>query len=121
MRNKWVMILINIAVVTLLFAVLAPVYDLFHYINQLFYVAYFYLFFGIIMWVVRGGFFDGITYGFRRFTNQMSKQKDYLDDWKEKPLPSKNISSSVPKFFLYHGMVLSIGLLVLLLLYYLLK
>lgn len=53
MRNKWMMTVINIAVVTLLFTILAPVYDLYHYINQLFYLAYFYLGIGMIAWVTR--------------------------------------------------------------------
>ncbi|CDQ21029.1 protein of unknown function [Halobacillus karajensis] len=118
MKNKWVMFAVNIALVTILFIALAPVYDLLHYINQLFYIAYFYIFIGIIMWVVRGGFFDGITYGFRRFSNRMSKQKDYLDDWKEKPLPSQTIHKSLPKFFLFHGFMLSAGLVALLFIYY---
>lgn len=112
------MFAVNIALVTILFIALAPVYDLLHYINQLFYIAYFYIFIGIIMWVVRGGFFDGITYGFRRFSNRMSKQKDYLDDWKEKPLPSQTIHKSLPKFFLFHGFMLSAGLVALLFIYY---
>ncbi|WP_226579923.1 DUF3899 domain-containing protein [Halobacillus litoralis] len=118
MRNKWLMAVINILIVTLLYVVLSPVYDLFHYINQLFYMAYFYIFIGIIMWVIRGGFFDGITYGFRRFTSTMSRNKDYLDDWKEKPLPSQTISKSWPMFFLFHGTMLTIGLLALLFIYY---
>lgn len=108
----------NITLVSLLFIVLAPDYNLLHYINQLFYFAYFYIFIGIIMWVVKGGFFDGITYGFRRFSNRMSKNKDYLDDWKEKPLPSQTINKSLPGFFMFHGSVLSIGLIALLFIYY---
>lgn len=117
-KNKWFMVIINIILVSLLFFVLAPDYGLLHYINQLFYFAYFYIFIGIIMWVVKGGFFDGITYGFRRFSSKISKHKDYLDDWEEKPLPSQTINKSVPGFFLFHGIVLSIGLLALLFLYY---
>ncbi|KHE68146.1 DUF3899 domain-containing protein [Halobacillus sp. BBL2006] len=117
-RNKWMMLLFNVMVVTLLFAVLAPVYDLFHYINQLFYIAYFYLFVGLLLWVIRGGFFDAITYSFRRFSNKMAKQKDYLDDWKEKPLPSQTVEKSWLSFFLFHGSMLALGLLALLAVYY---
>ncbi|ELK45209.1 DUF3899 domain-containing protein [Halobacillus sp. ACCC02827] len=117
-RNKWLMILFNFALVTGLFFLLSPEHDLFHYINQLFYLAYFYLFIGILMWVIRGGFFDGIAYGFRRFYSTMSKQKDYLDDWKEKPLPSQTIGRSWLRFFLFQGSVLTVGLLALLVFYY---
>ncbi|MBH0228787.1 DUF3899 domain-containing protein [Halobacillus yeomjeoni] len=118
MRNKWMMLTFNVGIVTLLFAVLAPVYDLFHYINQLFYIAYFYLFVGILLWVIRGGFFDAITYSFRRFTNRVSKQKDYMDDWKQKPMPSETVEKSWLKFFLFHGVLLTIGVLTLLVVYY---
>ncbi len=118
MKNKWFIFCLNIAIVTILFITLAPAYDLFHYINQLFYIAYFYIFVGIIMWVIRGGFFDGITYGFRRFTNRMSKQRDYLDDWEEKPLPSQTVHKTLPRFFLFHGTLLGVSLLALLFLYY---
>ncbi|MGP4077210.1 DUF3899 domain-containing protein [Halobacillus sp. K22] len=118
LRNKWMGVAGNLLLVGLLFALLAPVYDLFHFINQLFYIAYFYLFVGILLWVIRGGFFDAITYSMRRFYNRVSKQKDYLDDWKEKPLPSQTIESTWLKFFLFHGGMLTAGLLALLALYY---
>ncbi|MCA0969592.1 DUF3899 domain-containing protein [Halobacillus litoralis] len=118
MRNKWTILLINVLIVTLLFTVIAPVYDLFHYINSLFYIAYFYLFVGVLLWVVRGGFFDAITYSFRRFTNRVSKQKDYMDDWKTKPLPSQTIESRWMRFFMFNGGMLMLGLLGLLALYY---
>lgn len=108
----------NLLLVSLLFAIMAPVYDLFHFINQLFYIAYFYLFVGILLWVIRGGFFDAITYSMRRFYNRVSKQQDYLDDWKQKPLPSQTIESTWLKFFLFHGGMLTAGLLALLALYY---
>ncbi|SFF74157.1 protein of unknown function [Halobacillus alkaliphilus] len=118
LRNKWMGVAGNILLVSLLFAILAPVYDLFHFINQLFYIAYFYLFVGILLWVIRGGFFDAITYSMRRFYNRVSKQQDYLDDWKQKPLPSQTIESTWLKFFLFHGGMLTAGLLALLALYY---
>lgn len=118
MKNKWIVVLLNITIVSVLFLVLSPVYDLLHYINQLFYISFFYLFIGITMWVIRGGFFDGITYGFRRFTSKMSKQSDYLDDWKERPLPSHTISKSFPNFLLFQGALLSFCVVALLIIYY---
>ncbi|MGP4070747.1 DUF3899 domain-containing protein [Halobacillus sp. B29] len=118
LRNKWMGVAGNLLLVSLLFAILAPVYDLFHFINQLFYIAYFYLFVGILLWVIRGGFFDAITYSMRRFYNRVSKQQDYLDDWKQKPLPSQTIENTWLKFFLFHGGMLTAGLLALLALYY---
>ncbi|RWZ55151.1 DUF3899 domain-containing protein [Halobacillus fulvus] len=117
-KSRWTMLLVNIVIVTMLFIWLAPVYDLFHYINHLFYIAYFYLFIGILMWIIRGGFFDAITYSFRRFYNNVAKEKDYLDDWKDKPLPSQTIRKSWLGFFLFNGGMLTAGLLALLAIYY---
>lgn len=118
LRNKWMTLLVNILIVTLLFTIVAPAYDLFHYINSLFYIAYFYLFVGILLWVIRGGFFDAITYSFRRFYNRVSKQKDYMDDWQKKPLPSQTIEKSWLSFFMFNGGMLMVGLLGLLAIYY---
>ncbi|UOQ43437.1 DUF3899 domain-containing protein [Halobacillus salinarum] len=116
--NKWLMIVINLALTTILFFLLAPAYDLFHYINQLFYISYFYLFVGLLMLVIRGGFFDAITYSFRRFHGMTSKRRDYMDDWKTKPLPSQSINRSWLNFFIFHGVTLTLGLLGLLAIYY---
>lgn len=66
------------------------------------------------MFVLKGGFLDGITYSFRRFGNRVSKNRDYLDDWENKRLPSDIIRPSIMKIFLFQGAVLTVGLLLLL-------
>ena len=96
----------------------APTYDLFHYINVLFYITYFYLAIGLAMFVIKGKFFDGMTYSFRRVGNRVSKMKDYLDEWEDKPLPSEYIEVSVLKMFLFQGSVLLVGMLALLYVFY---
>ncbi|MFG6115575.1 DUF3899 domain-containing protein [Halobacillus sp. MO56] len=118
LKNKWVFLGINFSVVTLLFFMRAPVYDLFHYINQTFYVAFFYLFGGLLLWVIRGGFFDSITYSFRRFYHRVAKTADYMEDWKKKPLPSQTIDGRVLKFFLFQGMFMNFGMIGMLIYYY---
>lgn len=70
------------------------------------------------MLVIRGGFFDSITYSFRRVYHRVAKTSDYMEDWKTKPLPSENINGSVVSFFLFQGFFLMLGLMGLLLLYY---
>ena len=112
-QNKWYLLSINFALSLLLFAFLAPVYDLKSYINSLFYVSYFYLFFGLIMFVLKGKFLDGITYSFRRVGNRISKNADYLDDWETKPLPSEIVRPSVMKMFFFQGIVLTVGMIIL--------
>ncbi|MFQ3543887.1 DUF3899 domain-containing protein [Halobacillus rhizosphaerae] len=117
-KNKWFMIIFNLLITTLFFFIWAPAYDLFNYINQLFYIAYFYLFVGLLMLVIRGGFFDAVTYSFRRFHGKLAKNRDYMDEWEKKPLPSQTINSTWLKFFMFQGITLSVGLLGLLALYY---
>ncbi|QHE51455.1 DUF3899 domain-containing protein [Pontibacillus sp. HMF3514] len=113
-QNKWSFLSLNVALSLILFAFISPVYDLQRYINSLFYVSYFYLFFGLIMFVIKGKFLDGITYSFRRVGNRLSKNTDYLDDWESKPMPSEVVSPSVMKMFFFQGTVLTIAMLLLL-------
>ncbi|WP_255437594.1 DUF3899 domain-containing protein [Thalassobacillus sp. CUG 92003] len=118
LKNKWFFLLLNLFLATLFFLITAPSYNLFNYINQLFYLAYFYLVVALLMWVIRGGFFDGITYSFRRFADRVSRNRDYLDDWETKKLPSQTVNNEVLKFFFFQGVFLSSGLLGLLVVYY---
>ncbi|UOR13131.1 DUF3899 domain-containing protein [Halobacillus amylolyticus] len=117
-RSKWTIVILNFFLCILLFVFWAPAQDLLNFINLLFYIAYVYLFIGLILWVVRGGFFDGITYSMRRFTNRMSKNKDYLDEWEDRPLPSEMVHRSWSRFFMFQGVILCIGLAALLAVYY---
>ena len=112
-RNKWSLLSLNFALSFILFAFIAPVYDLKFYINSLFYVSYFYLFFGLIMFVLKGKFLDGITYSFRRVGNRISKKSDFLDDWETRTLPSEIVRPSVMKMFFFQGIVLTFGMLIL--------
>ncbi|WP_163529796.1 DUF3899 domain-containing protein [Halobacillus ihumii] len=117
-RSKWTSVFLNLFLCTIFFFIWAPAANLHHFINFLFYFTCFYLFTGLILWVVRGGLFNGITFGMRRFISQMSRNKDYLDDWKERPLPSETIHRSLPGFFLFQGTILAIFSIILLIVYY---
>lgn len=117
-RNKWMVLFINVTIAGIVFWLKAPVYNLFHFINSVFYVGSFYFFIGLVLLVIRGKFFDGITYSFRRFIHKSSKNPDYLDDWEDKPLPSEKIHAEFMKFFLFQGAVLMAIMVFLLLAYY---
>ena len=118
LSNKWYLLFLNIALSFFCFFVWAPQYNLFHYVNALFYVSYSYLMISLLMIVIKGKFFDAITYSFRRFGNRVSKNKDLTDDWDSKPLPSEWINPSILKMFLFQGSVLISGLLCLLAYWY---
>ncbi|MCP3026684.1 DUF3899 domain-containing protein [Halobacillus sp. A5] len=117
-RNKWGFFILNLLAAGLLFSLLAPVYNLIAFIDILFYLCFFYLFVGLFLWIVKGGFFDAITYSFRRVTNRVAKNKDYLDDFEDKPLPSQMFKKKLVHFFLFQGIILLIALLILLVVYY---
>ncbi|SDJ44643.1 DUF3899 domain-containing protein [Salimicrobium halophilum] len=113
-----VVVLLNFLIASVMFLMNAPEYTLFYYINSVFYIVFFYLFVALLMWVIRGKFFDGVTYSFRRFYSKVSKQRDYLEEWKEKPLPSDTINHSWLRMFFFHGSLMLIAMLLLLAIYY---
>ncbi|WP_347861182.1 DUF3899 domain-containing protein [Salimicrobium sp. PL1-032A] len=113
-----VLLLLNLLLASIIFLINAPEYTLFYYINAVFYIVFFYLFVALLMWVIRGKFFDGITYSFRRFQSKVSKQRDYLEEWKNKPLPSDTVNYSWLRMFFFHGSFMLIIMLVLLAIYY---
>ncbi|GGF15444.1 hypothetical protein GCM10010954_12620 [Halobacillus andaensis] len=117
-RNKWGFVAINLLLISLIFSLLAPAYDLVTFIDLLFYLCFFYLFIGLLLWTIKGGFFDAITYSFRKVTNRVAKNKDYLDDFENKPLPSQMFKKKFVHFFLFQGAILLIALLLLLVVYY---
>ncbi|MFD2924252.1 DUF3899 domain-containing protein [Halobacillus naozhouensis] len=117
-RSKWTSVILNLFLCTIFFWIWAPANNLLYFINFLFYFSCFYLFTGLVLWVVRGGLFDGVTFGMRRFVSEMSRNKDYLDDWKDRPLPSKTIQRSFLSFFLFQGVLLALFSIILLIVYY---
>ena len=71
------------------------------------------------MYTIKGGFFDGVTFGFRRFNSVFIKRNDYLEEWREKPLPSEKFNSSLYQVLKFQGLALFILLLILIGIYYL--
>ncbi|WP_437181940.1 DUF3899 domain-containing protein [Salirhabdus salicampi] len=117
-KNKWLLLLVNIGTVIVIAWFTSPGFQLEHYINVLFYVTSFYLFIGFIMYVIYGKFFDAITLSFQRVGKTLSKSKDYLEDIDDRPLPSEIINKNVLTLFLFQGVSLLFILLALLYLYY---
>ena len=118
-KNKWVLLLVNILVTSIFFLFFATDYNLLHFINTLFYLCFLYLLIVLLMYTVRGGFFDGVTFGFRRFNSIFIKRDDYLEEWREKPLPSEKFNSSLYQVLKFQGLSLFILLFILIGIYYL--
>ncbi|WP_085521735.1 DUF3899 domain-containing protein [Tuberibacillus sp. Marseille-P3662] len=49
-------------------------------VNGSFLVGLFYLIVGLVLYIIQGGFFNGITYSFRRFFRRTSRQGDIMND-----------------------------------------
>ncbi|MFC7062793.1 DUF3899 domain-containing protein [Halobacillus seohaensis] len=117
-RNKWGFVVLNLFFIVAFIILTASTFDLVTLIDFLFYFSFFYISIGLFLWIIKGGFFDAITYSFRKVTNRISNNGDYMDDFEEKPLPSQMFKKKFMHFFLFQGIVLLIGLLVLLTFYY---
>ncbi|MFC7321211.1 DUF3899 domain-containing protein [Halobacillus campisalis] len=118
LQNKWVFTVINFVLIAFIFLLFSSSYELVELIDILFYFCFFYLFIGLLLWIIKGGFFDAITYSFRRVANRTTKNSDYMDDFEEKPLPSKFFKRKNVNFFLFQGSAMLLTLLILLAAYY---
>ncbi|WP_386055917.1 DUF3899 domain-containing protein [Thalassobacillus hwangdonensis] len=116
--NKWMVLIFHFAAAYLITIATASAGSLVQFINILFYLSSFYLMVGLMMWVIKGGFFDAVTKSFRKTGSIFSKNQDYLLELEDKALPSDRISVSTVNFFLFQGILLLSGMGLLLIAYY---
>ncbi|MCT2535648.1 DUF3899 domain-containing protein [Aquibacillus koreensis] len=117
-KSNWVFLTINIIVCLLFFLLFAPNHQFMHLINVFFYIGYSYLMISILLFIISKRFFDGITYSFRRVINKVSKNRDYLDEWEEEPLPSEKVSRSFLSLLFFQGASLTLIMIVMLFIFY---
>ncbi|RDW20447.1 DUF3899 domain-containing protein [Oceanobacillus chungangensis] len=120
-NNQYLYLAINLVFASIAFLIFSKQYNFTDFINTLFYISFFYIVIGLFMYIKRGAFFDGITFGFRRFRSVMSRNPDYLEEWKEKPLPSEKKNENFYRFIKFQGISLLIILIILMVIYYLLE
>lgn len=118
LKNKWVLFVLNILFSLILFLILANEPNILQYINTLFYLCFFYILLFLIQYTMKSGFFDGITFGFRRFNHIVFKRNDYLEEWRDKPLPSEKINHSSYRIIMFQGVSLILVLIMLIFMYY---
>ncbi|KGX87810.1 DUF3899 domain-containing protein [Pontibacillus litoralis] len=116
--KNWVTLFIILLTTTFIFLTFSPYQQLVHYINVLFYVFLLLLIVCLFTYTKKNGFFDGVTFGFRRFYHIM-KQDDLLDEWKEKRLPSEKVNISLYKVMQFQTIATGLLLVLLMCLYYL--
>lgn len=119
-KNKWKFFILNLLITVLIFFIFSSNYNLLNFINSLFYLSFIYLITVLLMYTIKGGFFDGVTFGFRRFNSIMFKRNDYLEEWRDKPLPSEKFNASLYQRLKFQAISLLVLLIILLIFYYLL-
>jgi Domain of unknown function (DUF3899) len=117
-KNKWKFFIINLFIILLIFLIFSKDYNLLNFINAVFYLSFVYLMIVLFMYTAKGGFFDGVTFGFRRFNTLMFKKNDYLESWRDKPLPSEKFNASLYQRLKFQSISLLVLLIILLILYY---
>jgi len=116
-KRKLGLFLINMAVIFAVFF-FGSEHTLISLINTVFYVGLIYVVAVLFMFTVKGGFFDGLVFGFRRYNHIMFKRKDYLEEWKKKPLPSESFNIQIYRLLQFQCYILLGGIIVLLIIYY---
>ncbi|MDC3417209.1 DUF3899 domain-containing protein [Aquibacillus salsiterrae] len=114
-QNKWLFLSANLLGI-ILYTLVVGNNLLLSMINTLFYVGFFYLTCSLLMFTIKGKFFDGIVYGFRKVAASFSRP--VFDEEENKPQPSERISKPVLTFFLFQGTFLTIIMVILLTIYY---
>ncbi|WP_419954900.1 DUF3899 domain-containing protein [Neobacillus niacini] len=118
LKKKWNFFILNLFITLLIFFIFSKDYNLLNFINAVFYLSFFYLIVFLFMYTAKGGFFDGVTFGFRRFNTLMFKRNDYLEDWRNKPLPSEKFNASLYQRLKFQTSSMLVLLIILLVLYY---
>ncbi|WP_369688251.1 DUF3899 domain-containing protein [Paraliobacillus sp. PM-2] len=90
---------------------------LLHIINTLFYLVILYISLWLILITVKGGFFDGLTYGFQKVGGSIFRRINKIE-WEDKPLPSERINITLVPFFRFQAVTLACVMLLLLIFYY---
>jgi hypothetical protein len=117
-KTHFLLFIVNIISIFTIVLFLTPDQLFVQFINILFYFALLYTTVFLFHFVAKGGFFDGLIFGFRRFKNVMFHKNDVLEEWKEKPLPSENINLRLYEVLKIQTVALNIVLLLLLVIYY---
>lgn len=109
---------IQIFLILVGFIAFSPGYHFVDFINVVFIISFVYLILTLFLYTKRGGFYDGIAFGFRKFRSLMAKERDELEEWKYKALPSQNVSGRLYNIVKVQTIALLTLLFILMLFYY---
>ncbi|WP_182200039.1 DUF3899 domain-containing protein [Paraliobacillus salinarum] len=117
MNSTILILLINLFVIMTISIIKDGTIELLYLINTIFYFFVGYLLLWLTFMTIHGGFFDGVTYGFRKASGSIFK-KNYSMEWDEKPLPSKRVNEKLVSIFRFQAIGLGCIMSILLVFYY---
>ncbi|SFD65602.1 protein of unknown function [Lentibacillus persicus] len=109
---------INIVLILLIVYLLDAALSVVQLLNITFYFFLVYMVLALFLYTLKGGFYDGVAFGFRRFLSMVSKDGDPLEAWEEKPTPSTQVSRRLFQVVLFQWLALAILLGLLFAVYY---
>ncbi|WP_420829216.1 DUF3899 domain-containing protein [Aquibacillus albus] len=115
--NNWVLLFFHLLCSLFIFVLTTSDFELVDYINILFYFGLIYLGAWLLLFIIKGRFFDGLAYGFRKVS--VSFKRTISVDWEDKSAPSERISNFFMRKILFQGLSLTIIMFFLLCVYYL--
>ncbi|TFJ93461.1 DUF3899 domain-containing protein [Lentibacillus salicampi] len=118
LKTNLYILMANIGLIISFFYWSASEFTLLQFLNTTFYVVLIYMIISLVTYTIKGGFYDGVTFGFRRFRSVMSKDGDPLEEWREKPAPSARVNSTFYRIVRFQWVALLLLLLILILIYY---
>jgi len=116
-KNYFIVLLVNIGIVSVIFFFFYDERSLTNIINAFFFITVFYMIIYLYLFISKGKFFDGITYGARRFRDMIFQREEDIDHL-DKLLPSERVNLQVYQMFKKQFFTLLIFLLILQLIYF---
>ncbi|MFC4320648.1 DUF3899 domain-containing protein [Litchfieldia salsa] len=91
--------------------------SLLHFINITFIFSSCFILLSLLIFISKAGFFDGITFAFRKFYKNTVKIKELEEDVEQMRLPSEQTTKVSISSFLMTGIILLILMMIALLIY----
>lgn len=118
-KKTLMLTVVSTITIFLLSYILYREFSLLAFINISFVLASIFIFFYLLLFVTKAGFFDAITYSFRKFTKHHSKTENFtVDDLEEMKLPSDIFTQKNTTPILFSGLCLLLIMLLSLVFYY---
>ncbi|WP_407936282.1 DUF3899 domain-containing protein [Litchfieldia alkalitelluris] len=113
--NSIIFTLTSLVLVVLISLIFYKEFSLLHFINITFGFSSIFILFGLLTFITKKGFFDGITYSFRKLYKHTTRYQ-VIEDLDEMRMPSETINN-IPFIFLITGVSLLFIMIIALLLY----